>query len=135
MSGDEGFRSQDVKELARTVKQSPMTGAIWNLLQPAECRSRDISVQTSEDAQLMKMGLMAVLAFLFTTDPAWSQDRSSRITTSGEIRIPNSRELEREVFARPRNDFSSIDSIADGEMDRMDREIDRLLVRGICEGC
>jgi hypothetical protein len=83
----------------------------------------------------MKMGLMVVLACLFATGPAWSQDRSSRITASGEIRIPSSRELEREVFASPRNDFSPIDSVADDEMDRMDREIDRLLMRGICEGC
>jgi len=83
----------------------------------------------------MKMGSMVVLGFLFATAPAWSQDRSSRITASGEIRIPSARDLEREVFASPRHDFSSIDSVADGEMDRMDREIDRLLVRGICDGC
>ena len=37
----------------------------------------------------MKMGLMVVLGFLFATAPAWSQDRSSRITASGEIRIPS----------------------------------------------
>ena len=83
----------------------------------------------------MKTGLMLVLGFLVATAPAWAQDRSSRITASGEIRIPTSRELEREVFANPRNDFSSIDSVADGEMDRMDREIDRLLERGVCQGC
>jgi hypothetical protein len=83
----------------------------------------------------MKMSLMVVLGFLFATAPAWSQDRNRRITASGEIRIPSSRELEREVFASPHNDFSSIDSVADGELERMDREIDRLLVRGICEGC
>jgi hypothetical protein len=83
----------------------------------------------------MKTGLMLVLGLLIATAPAWAQDRSSRITASGEIRIPTSRELEREVFANPRNDFSSIDAVADGEMDRMDREIDRLLARGVCEGC
>ena len=83
----------------------------------------------------MKIGLMVVLGFLFATAPAWSQDRSSRITASGELRIPSARDLEREVFSSPRDDFSSIDSVADGEMDRMDREIDRLLVRGICDGC
>jgi hypothetical protein len=83
----------------------------------------------------MKMGLMVVLGILSATAPAWSQDRSRRITASGEIRIPSARELEREVLASPRNDFSPIDSVADGEMDRMDREIDRLLMRGICEGC
>jgi hypothetical protein len=83
----------------------------------------------------MRIGLMVVLGIVSATAPAWSQDRSSRITASGEIRIPSARELEREVFASPRNDFSSIDSVADGEMDRMDREIDRLLMRGICEGC
>ena len=83
----------------------------------------------------MKAGLMLVLGFLIATAPAWAQDRNSRSTTSGEIRIPSSRELEREVFANPRNDFSSIDSVADGEMDRMDREIDRLLERGVCQGC
>jgi hypothetical protein len=82
----------------------------------------------------MKMGLIVVIGFLFATASAWSQDRSSRITASGEIRIPSSRELEREVFS-PNNDFSSIDSVADDEMNRMDREIDRLLVRGICERC
>ena len=83
----------------------------------------------------MKMGSMVVLGLLFATAPAWSQDRSSRITASGEIRIPSARDLEREVFSSQRHDFSSIDSVADGEMDRMDREIDRLLVRGICDGC
>lgn len=83
----------------------------------------------------MKTGLRLVLGFLVATAPAWGQDRSSRITTSGEIRIPSWRELEREVFANPRSDFLSIDSVADGEMDRMDREIDRLLARGICQGC
>jgi hypothetical protein len=83
----------------------------------------------------MKMGLVMVLGFLFATSPAWSQNQGTRITASGEIRIPSARELEREVFASPRNDFSSIDAVADGEMDRMDREIDRLLARGICEGC
>ena len=49
----------------------------------------------------MKMGLMVVLRFLFATAPAWSRDRSSRITASGEIRIPSSRELEREVLSSP----------------------------------
>jgi hypothetical protein len=83
----------------------------------------------------MKIGLVVVLGFLFATAPAWSQNRSSRITASGEIRIPSARELEREVFASPRNVYSSIDAVADGEMDRMDREIDRLLARGICNGC
>jgi hypothetical protein len=83
----------------------------------------------------MKTGLMLVLGFLVATTPAWAQDRGSRITASGEIRIPTSRELEREVFSNPSNDFSSIDTVADGEMDRMDREIDRLLARGVCEGC
>jgi hypothetical protein len=83
----------------------------------------------------MKPGLMLALGLLIVANPAWSQERASRITASGEIRIPTSRELEREVFADPRNDFSPIDSVADGEMDRMDREIDRLLARGVCEGC
>jgi hypothetical protein len=83
----------------------------------------------------MKIAFIVVLGFLFATAPAWSQHGNRRITASGEIRIPSSRELEREVFASPRNDFSSIDSVADGELERMDREIDRLLVRGICEGC
>ena len=83
----------------------------------------------------MKMSLVVVLGFLFATTPAWSQNRSSRITASGEIRIPSARELEREVFASPRNVYSLIDAVADGEMDRMDREIDRLLARGICNGC
>jgi hypothetical protein len=83
----------------------------------------------------MKIGLMVVLGFLFATAPAWSQNRSSRFTASGEIQIPNARDLERDVFASRRGDFSSIDSVADGEMDRMDREIDRLLARGICDRC
>jgi hypothetical protein len=83
----------------------------------------------------MKTSLMLILGLLVATAPAWSQDRVSRITASGEIRIPTSRELEREVFTKPSNDFSSIDSVADGEMDRMDREIDRLLARGVCQGC
>jgi len=83
----------------------------------------------------MKIGLMVVLGLLFATAPALSQDRSSRFTASGEIRIPSARDLEREVFVSRRGDFSSIDSVADGEMDRMDREIDRLLVHGICNAC
>ena len=83
----------------------------------------------------MKTGLILVLGFLVATAPAWAQDRTSRITASGEIRIPTSRELEREVFANSRNDFSSIGSVADGQMDRMDREIDRLLARSVCQGC
>jgi hypothetical protein len=83
----------------------------------------------------VKTGLMLVLGFLVATTPAWAQDRGSRITASGEIRIPTSRELEREVFANSRNDFSSNDSVADGQMDWMDREIDRLLARGVCQGC
>jgi hypothetical protein len=83
----------------------------------------------------MKIAFIVVLGILFATPPAWSQDRNRRITASGEIRIPSSRELEREVFASPHNDFSSIDSVADGELERMDREIDRLVMRGICEGC
>lgn len=83
----------------------------------------------------MKLGWLVMLGVLFATAPAWSQNRSTRITASGEFRIPSARDLEREVFASRPGDFSSIDSVADGEMDRMDREIDRLLARGICEGC
>ncbi len=84
----------------------------------------------------MKMGFMAIaLGFLIAATPVWSQGRSNRITASGEIRIPTQRELERDVFSNPRNDFSSIDSVADGEMERMNREIDHLLTSGICRGC
>lgn len=84
----------------------------------------------------MKIGFMViVLGLLAAVTPAWSQGKGSRITPSGEIRIPSSRDLEREAFSDPKGDFSSIDTVADGEMDRMDREIDRLLTYGICRGC
>jgi hypothetical protein len=83
----------------------------------------------------VKTGLMLVLGFLVATAPAWAQDRGGRFTASGEIRIPTSRELEREVFTKPSNDFSSIDPVANGQKDWMDREIDSLLARGVCQGC
>ncbi|MET0527260.1 MAG: hypothetical protein ABW003_02755 [Microvirga sp.] len=83
----------------------------------------------------MRTFVTMVLGFMLAMAPAWSQERRSPIMASGEIRIPSQRELEREVFASPRNDFSTIDTVADGEMDRMDREIDRLVDRGICNGC
>lgn len=76
-----------------------------------------------------------LLGVLLASAPAWSQHRSGPFTTSGEIKIPSQRELEREVFSEPRNDFSSIDSVAIGEMDHMDRQIDNLVERGICDGC
>ncbi|WP_114948146.1 hypothetical protein [Microvirga calopogonii] len=75
------------------------------------------------------------LGILIAAAPAWSQHRTGSSTTSREIKIPSQRELEREVFVEPRNDFSSIDTVADGEMERMDRQIDSLVERGICDGC
>ena len=75
------------------------------------------------------------LGFALVSLPAWPQHRTGPFTASGEIRIPSQRQLEREVFASPRNNFSSIDTVADGEMEHMDREIDRLVERGICNGC
>jgi hypothetical protein len=83
----------------------------------------------------MKTLVTMVLGFVLAMAPAWSQERRSPIMPSGEIRIPTQRELEREIFATPRDDFSSIDTVADGEMNRMDRQIDRLVDRGICDGC
>jgi hypothetical protein len=83
----------------------------------------------------MRVLVTMALGFLLAMTPAWSQERRSPIMASGEIRIPTKRELEREVFATPRDDFSSIDTVADGEMNRMDRQIDRLVDRGICDGC
>jgi hypothetical protein len=83
----------------------------------------------------MRTLVTMVLGFVLAMAPAWSQERRSPIMRSGEIRIPTQRELEREVFATPRDDFSSIDTVADGEMNRMDRQIDRLVDRGICDGC
>jgi hypothetical protein len=76
-----------------------------------------------------------LLGVLLASAPAWSQHRSGPFTTSGEIAIPSQSQLERDVFSEPRDDFSSIDSVAEGEMDRMDREIDRTVERGICDGC
>jgi hypothetical protein len=86
---------------------------------------------------MMKMRfLLATLGALFIAAPAWSQKGNGRLVTSaGEIRIPSQEQLEREVMTNPRNDFSSIDAVADGEMERMDREIDSAVVRGICRGC
>ena len=75
------------------------------------------------------------LGFVLASSPAWPQPRTGPFTASGEIRIPSQRQLEREVFTEPRNDFSSIDSVADAQMEQMDREIDRLVERGICNGC
>ncbi|MFL4991580.1 MAG: hypothetical protein ACJ8DV_09845 [Microvirga sp.] len=75
------------------------------------------------------------LGILLAWSPASSQNRTGPFTASGEIRIPSQRQLEREVFTEPRNDFSSIDSVADAQMEQMDREIDRLVERGICTGC
>lgn len=79
--------------------------------------------------------IAAMIGLLFASVPAWSQRRSGPFTPSGEIRIPSQSQLEKEVFTEPRNDFSSIDTVADAEMDRMDRQIDRLVERGICDGC
>ncbi|WP_201842155.1 hypothetical protein [Microvirga zambiensis] len=76
-----------------------------------------------------------VLGALIVAAPAWSQHRTGPSTTSREFQIPSQRQLEREVFTEPRNDFSSIDTVADGEMERMDRQIDSLVERGICDGC
>ncbi|EIM29429.1 hypothetical protein [Microvirga lotononidis] len=87
----------------------------------------------------MKVAIAAsttlLLGILIASAPAWSQHRNGPFTSSGEIRIPSQRDLERDVFSEPRNDFSSIDSVATGEMDRMDRQIDNLVERGICDGC
>jgi hypothetical protein len=85
----------------------------------------------------MKATFIAVIiGALFAAVPAWSQQRrAGPFTPSGEIRIPSQSQLEKEVFTEPRNDFSSIDTVADAEMDRMDRQIDQLVERGICNGC
>jgi len=84
----------------------------------------------------MKATFIAVMiGLLFASGPALSQRRSGPFTRSGEIKIPSEQQLEREVFSEPRNDFSSIDTVADAEMDRMDRQIDQLVERGICDRC
>jgi hypothetical protein len=84
----------------------------------------------------MKVAFIVILLGVFIAPaPAWPQRRSGPFTDTGEIQIPSQRQLEREVFTEPRNDFSSIDNVADGEMERMDRQIDRLVERGICNGC
>jgi hypothetical protein len=85
----------------------------------------------------MKATFIAVtLAIVVASSPVWSQRRPSEVfTPHGEIRIPSQRQLENEVFSEPSNRFSSIDAVADGQMERMDREIDRLVERGICDGC
>jgi hypothetical protein len=77
----------------------------------------------------------ALFSMLIALAPAWAQRNTGPFTASGEIKIPTQQQLEREVFTEPRNDFSSIDTVADAEMDRSDREIDRLVERGICDGC
>ena len=53
----------------------------------------------------MKMGLVVVLGFLFATVPVWSQNRSSWITTSGEIRIPSARTRARGLRQPPQRSF------------------------------
>ena len=79
--------------------------------------------------------IAVMIGLLFASVPAWSQRRSGPFTPSGEIKIPSEQQLEREVFSEPRSDFSSIDTVADAEMDRMDRQIDQLVERGICDRC
>lgn len=76
-----------------------------------------------------------LLAISVASAPASAQLKADRSAASRELHIPSDQQLEREVFSEPRNNFSSIDAVADGEMDRMDREIDRLVERGICDGC
>lgn len=76
-----------------------------------------------------------LLGLMIAAGSAGARERESRFTASGEMRIPTTRELESDVFLYPHNNFSSIDSVADAEMDRMDREIDRMLTTGICRGC
>jgi|tagenome__1003787_1003787.scaffolds.fasta_scaffold20800610_2 hypothetical protein len=85
----------------------------------------------------MKVAFVAVtLAIVAASTPASSQRRPRDLyTADGEIRIPSQTQLENEVFSEPRNGFSAIDSTADDQMERMDREIDRLVERGICTGC
>jgi hypothetical protein len=85
----------------------------------------------------MKAAFVVVtLAIVAASTPAASQRRPSGLyTADGEIRIPSQSQLENEVFSEPRNGFSAIDSTADGQMERLDREIDRLVDRGICTGC
>ena len=85
----------------------------------------------------MKAAFIAVtLVIVAASTPASSQRRPTDLyTASGEIRIPSQSQLENEVFSDPRNGFSAIDTTADAQMERMDREIDRLVDRGICTGC
>jgi len=84
----------------------------------------------------MKAAFIALTFAVAASAPAWPQPRPGDVyTAGGEIRIPSQRQLENEVFSEPRNRLSSIDSVADGQMERMDREIDRLVERGICDGC
>lgn len=84
----------------------------------------------------MRMGSMALLIAIATAaSSVGARERENRFTASGEMRIPTARELDRNDFLYPQNDFSTIDRLADGEMDRMDREIDRLVTTGICRGC
>ena len=80
--------------------------------------------------------LLATLTILVAAAPAWAQDEGRRsVTPSRMIRIPTDQELQREVFTEPSSNFSAIDATADGELERMDREIDRAVMRGICTGC
>ena len=82
---------------------------------------------------------MALLAILSTAAPAGAQESRRIVTPSGEIRIPTQQELEREVFSSPCGNLSAIDDVVDGEMDRtgreIDREMDRLVMRGTCRAC
>jgi hypothetical protein len=79
---------------------------------------------------------MAILGILLVAIPAAAQDRNRQAAApTREIHIPTQQELERDVFSSPRNTFSTIDRTADGEMERMDREIDRAVMSGICSGC
>lgn len=80
--------------------------------------------------------LLATLGLVVVAWPAYAQDGGRRANTSSrEIRIPTDDEISKGIFVNPRFNFSFIDGAADADLDRMDREIDRMLTRGICEGC
>jgi len=56
-------------------------------------------------------------------------------TPSRLIRIPTDQEIARGIYAARRFDFSFIDEVTDAVLERMDRENDRAVLRGICDGC
>jgi hypothetical protein len=85
---------------------------------------------------MQRLLCLVIVSLLVGAAPVWPQERNLRPpTTSGEIRIPSEKTLERDAVTMPRNEFSTDDATAIKQMDQRDKQIDRALEKGICAGC